>query len=127
MLDSYLPILILIILAIVIAGGMMVGNAILGPRRLSKTKLLPFECGSVPSDDPKITGRKKFSIKFYLIAIVFLLFDIETVFLYPWAVVFKELSSQGFAALMFFEMFAFVTILVLGLWYLWKKGGLEWD
>jgi len=122
-----ISIIVLMVIAAIVAAGMIVGNALLGPSKTNPSKLEPFECGCRPSSDPKEAGRRRFSVKFYLIAILFLLFDIETVMLYPWAVVYDDFTAQGLAMLMFVEMFIFVGVLAIGLWYLWKKGGLEWD
>jgi len=115
---QYLPILILFI----IAAGFAITNiglsAVLGRQKPTAEKLSPYECGI----DPVGTARERFSVKFYLIAMIFVIFDIEVVFLYPWAVAFKELKLFGFI-----EMLIFVGILLICYLYLWKRGGLEWD
>ena len=90
----------------------------LGPKRHNPVKDVPFECGWAPTDLP---GDRR-TVKFYLIAILFVLFDIEIVFLFPWATVFRELGAAGF-----FSMATFVGVLVLGLIYAWKRGALEWE
>jgi len=90
----------------------------LGPKRTNPVKKVPFECGWAPTSLP---GDRQ-AIRFYLIAILFVLFDIEIVFLFPWASVFRELGSTGFLS-----MAAFVAVLVLGLAYAWKRGALEWE
>jgi NADH-quinone oxidoreductase subunit A len=118
MLLDYLPILILVALAALFAGGSMVVSALLGPRRPTPEKLSPYECGI----EPVGTARERFSVKFYLVAMLFIIFDMETVFLYPWAVVYKELKLFGVAA-----MGTFLLILLVGFVYVWKKGGLEWE
>jgi len=118
MLLDYLPILILVALAALFAGGSMVVSALLGPRRPTPEKLSPYECGI----EPVGTARERFSVKFYLVAMLFIIFDMETVFLYPWAVVYKELKVFGVAA-----MGTFLLILLVGFVYIWKKGGLEWE
>lgn len=118
MLLDYLPILILVVLAALFAGGSMVISALLGPRRPTPEKLSPYECGI----EPVGTARERFSVKFYLVAMLFIIFDMETIFLYPWAVVFKELKAFGVAA-----MGTFLLILLVGFVYVWKKGGLEWE
>ncbi|MGD0264012.1 MAG: NADH-quinone oxidoreductase subunit A [Candidatus Methylomirabilota bacterium] len=118
MLLDYLPILILVVLAALFAGGSMVISALLGPRRPTPEKLSPYECGI----EPVGTARERFSVKFYLVAMLFIIFDMETVFLYPWAVVYKELKVFGVAA-----MGTFLLILLVGFVYVWKKGGLEWE
>ncbi|MBU6391386.1 MAG: NADH-quinone oxidoreductase subunit A [Planctomycetota bacterium] len=118
MMIQYLPILILFI----IAAGFAITNiglsAVLGRRKPTAEKLSPYECGI----DPVGTARERFSVKFYLIAMIFVIFDIEVVFLYPWAVAFKELKLFGFI-----EMLIFVGILLVCYLYIWKRGGLEWD
>jgi NADH-quinone oxidoreductase subunit A len=93
-------------------------SAILGRRKPTAEKLSPYECGI----NPVGSARERFSVKFYLIAMLFVIFDIEVVFLYPWAVAFKSLSLFGFI-----EMLIFLGILLICYFYLWKKGGLEWD
>jgi NADH-quinone oxidoreductase subunit A len=118
MLLDYLPILILVALAALFAGGSMVASALLGPRRPTPEKLSPYECGI----EPVGTARERFSVKFYLVAMLFIIFDMETIFLYPWAVVYKELKLFGVAA-----MGTFLLILLVGFVYVWKKGGLEWE
>ena len=118
MLLDYLPILILVALAALFAGGSMLISALLGPRRPTPEKLSPYECGI----EPVGTARERFSVKFYLVAMLFIIFDMETVFLYPWAVVYKELKVFGVAA-----MGTFLLILLVGFVYIWKKGGLEWE
>ena len=118
MLLDYLPILILVALAALFAAGSIVISALLGPHRPTPEKLSPYECGV----EPVGTARQPFSVKFYLVAMLFIIFDMETVFLYPWAVVYKELKAFGLAA-----MGTFLLILLVGFVYVWKKGGLEWD
>ena len=114
----YLPILILLI----IAAGFAITNvgisAILGTRKPSPEKLSPYECGI----DPVGSARERFSVKFYLIAMLFVIFDIEVVFLYPWAVAFKSLKLFGFI-----EMLIFISVLFAGYIYIWKKGALDWS
>jgi len=114
----YLPILILLI----VAGGFAITNiglsAILGTRKPTTEKLSPYECGI----DPVGSARERFSVKFYLIAMLFVIFDVEVVFLYPWAVAFKSLKLFGFI-----EMLIFIGILLVCYLYVWKRGGLEWD
>ncbi|MBW7897829.1 NAD(P)H-quinone oxidoreductase subunit 3 [Candidatus Brocadiaceae bacterium B188] len=114
----YLPILILFIVAVGFAVTNIGLSAILGRRKPTAEKLSPYECGI----NPVGSARERFSVKFYLIAMLFVIFDIEVVFLYPWAVAFKSLSLFGFI-----EMLIFLGILLICYFYLWKKGGLEWD
>ncbi len=118
MLLNYVPILILVALATLFAAGSIVASALLGPRRPTPEKLSPYECGM----EPVGTARQPFSVKFYLVAMLFIIFDMETIFLYPWAVVYTELKLFGLAA-----MGTFLLILLIGFVYVWKKGGLEWD
>ncbi len=115
--EVYFPILLQIVLAIVIAGGMLVTSAILGHRVRNRVKDMPYECGILPLGS--VQGR--FSVKFYLVAMIFILFDIETVFLYPWAVVYRELKLFAFV-----EMLVFVVLILSGFCYIWKKGALSW-
>jgi NADH-quinone oxidoreductase subunit A len=118
MLLDYLPILILAILAALFAGVNIVLSIVLGPRKPNPEKLSPYECGMVPVG----TARERFSVKFYLVAMFFIVFDMEIVFLYPWAVVFKQLKIFGLV-----EMGVFLLILLVGYFYAWTKGGLEWE
>jgi len=118
MLESYLPILVLILCAMALAVGSTVFSFLIGQKKPSAIKLAPYECGM-----PLIgTARQRFPVKFYIIAMLFILFDIEAVFLYPWAVVFKKLGMFGFI-----EMGVFIAILLVGYIYVWKKGALEWE
>lgn len=116
--EAYLPLLILLIVSVGLAS-IMVGVArILGPQQPTAVKLTPFECGS-----PVIgTARDRFSVKYYVTAILFLVFDIEAVFIYPWAVLFRKLGWYGFI-----EMLIFVAFILVGLVYVFRKGALEWE
>jgi NADH-quinone oxidoreductase subunit A len=118
MLESYLPILILIGIAVAFAAGSVVMSRLIGVRKPSAVKLAPYECGMPPVG----SAHERFSVKFYLVAVAFIVFDIEVVFLYPWAVVFKKLGLYGAAAMGFF-----VFVLIVGFVYDWKKGALEWE
>ena len=117
-LQTYFPLAV----AFMVAGGLAVllvgAAALLGPRRPSKVKAAPFECGS----DPIGSARERFGVKFYLIALLFIVFDIEAVFLYPWSASFRDLGWFGFV-----EMLVFLGILMLGFLYIWQKRGLEWE
>jgi NADH-quinone oxidoreductase subunit A len=121
---DYLPILLMF----VVAGGFAVGNIVLsqfvGQRKQTRTKMMPYECGK----DPVGTARERFSVKFYLIAMIFILFDIEVIFLVPWAVVFKRLASPAFGlrTLVYVEMMVFVVLLLVGYFYVIKKGAFDW-
>ncbi|HKB64921.1 MAG TPA: NADH-quinone oxidoreductase subunit A [Pyrinomonadaceae bacterium] len=123
-LNDYLPILLMFI----VAGGFAVGNIVLsqfvGQRKHTRTKMMPYECGK----DPVGTARERFSVKFYLIAMIFILFDIEVIFLVPWAVVFKTLAGPvyGLRTLVYVEMMIFVALLLVGYVYVVKKGAFDW-
>jgi NADH-quinone oxidoreductase subunit A len=116
--EQYFPVLLQVLLAMAIAGGMLISSAILGKRVRNRVKDTPYECGVAPQG----STRERFSVKFYLVAMIFILFDIETVFLYPWAVVFRELKLFAF-----FEMLVFVVLILSGFYYIWKKGVLSWS
>ena len=117
-LPAYLPILFLIILSSLFAIGSMVVAARLSPRKWTHAKLLPYECGIVPAEGSE---RERFPVKFYLVAMLFIIFDIETAFMYPWAVAFEELKLFGLI-----EMLVFIAILLAAYVYVWRQGGLEW-
>lgn len=118
MLESYLPILIMLGIALVVVAALLAVSWFVGTRRPSRAKLSPYECG-VP---PVGSARDRFSVKFYLIAMVFIVFDIETVFFFPWAVQYGRLGLFGFV-----EMAVFVAILFLAYVYLWRRGAFEWE
>ena len=115
--ELYFPLLLQIAIAFVLAGGLVGASAILGKRLRNKVKDMPYECGMEPTGD----ARERFSVKFYLVAMLFILFDIEAIFLFPWAVVFRELGL-----LTFFSMLLFVLLILTGFFYIWKKGALDW-
>jgi len=115
--EQYYPILVQVMLAMAIAAGMLITSAIVGHRVKNRIKDTPYECGITPVG----TTRERFSVKFYLVAMMFILFDIETIFLYPWAVVYRELRMFAF-----FEMLVFVALVLCGFFYIWKKGALAW-
>jgi len=116
--QEYLGILIVFAFAAAFAGGFLVLASCLGPKKPSPVKQEPFECGEAPFARPG--GR--FPVKFYLVAMLFILFDVELVFLFPWAVVFRELGWFGL-----FEMLLFLAVVVLGFLYAWRQGALEWE
>ncbi len=116
--EIYFPVLVQVVLAMLIAAGMLGSSAILGQRVPNKVKDTPYESGITPQG----SARERFSVKFYLVAMIFILFDIETVFLYPWAVVYRELKLFAF-----FEMLIFVALVLAGFFYVWKKGALAWS
>jgi NADH-quinone oxidoreductase subunit A len=112
----------------IVAAGFAVGNVLLssfvGQRKRTRTKLMPYECGK----DPVGSARERFSVKFYLIAMIFILFDIEVIFLVPWAAVFKVLAAQGpeMRTFVYLEMMIFVGLLLVGYIYIVKKGAFDW-
>ena len=113
----YLPLLIHVLAAAFVAMAIVVLSWVLGKRRPTRAKLSPYECGMAPVGD----ARERFSVKFYLVAILFILFDVEAVFLYPWAVLLRELRMFGF-----WEMLVYILIVLVGFFYMWKKGALDW-
>jgi len=118
-LSPYGPLLVVLLLAGGLGAIVSVMSAILGPKRPSVIKSTIFEAGSEPSPG---SARQRFAVKFYVVALLFIVFDVETVFLYPWAVNFKVLGWFGYV-----EMFVFAVTLVIGLAYVWKKGALDWE
>lgn len=115
---AFIPILIMVVIAIGFAAFTLAASYFLGRRVNDPAKLLPYECGITPVG----SARERFHTRFYLVAMLFIVFDLETVFLYPWAVVQKQLQVFGLI-----EMAIFIVILLLGLVYVWGKGALEWD
>src|SRR6476659_6692641 len=122
MLGSYIPILVMMVAAAVIAIGMVAGSFLLGPKHPTKYKQAPYECGMTPVG----SARERFPIKFYLIAMLFIVFDIETIFLYPWAVTYRGLP-HALKVFEFIEMAVFVVILFVGYFYILGKRALDWD
>ncbi|MFK7921663.1 MAG: NADH-quinone oxidoreductase subunit A [Bacteroidia bacterium] len=120
---SYVPIFVLILIAIVLGVLLTSLSRLLGPYRPDPIKEQVYESGM----DPVGTAHERFKVKFYLVAMLFILFDIEVVFMYPWAVQFKELIQLTGSLFPFFEMLVFVLILFVGYIYVYKKGGLEWS
>jgi len=117
-LQMYFPLAVAFIVAGLLAALLVGAATLLGPRRPSQVKSGPFECGS----DPIGSARERFGVKFYMIALLFIVFDVEAVFVYPWAVLLRELGWSGYVAM---AVFAFT--LVVGLAYVWKKGALEME
>jgi NADH-quinone oxidoreductase subunit A len=113
----YLPLLIHFIVVGALATGIVLLSWLIGYRRPTGAKLSPYECGMIPMGD----ARQRFSVKFYLVAMLFILFDVEAVFLYPWAVILRELKMFGF-----WEMLVYIVIVLVGFFYIWKKGVLDW-
>jgi NADH-quinone oxidoreductase subunit A len=118
MLQNYLPVLIFIGVGILIGMLLLVLGSILGPHKPNKAKLSAYECGFPAFED----ARTPFTVRFYLVAILFIIFDLETAFLFPWAVVLRHIGWAGFIAMM-----VFLAILVIGFIYEWRKGALEWE
>ncbi|MGH9416037.1 MAG: NADH-quinone oxidoreductase subunit A [Terriglobales bacterium] len=116
--DSYLPILIQLLLGIGLACIIVTLSWLIGRHRKSRTKGAPYECGMLPTGD----ADHRFSVKYYMVAIVFILFDIEAVFLIPWAVEMKQLKLFGF-----FEMLVYMLIVLAGFYYIWTKGVIDWN
>jgi NADH-quinone oxidoreductase subunit A len=117
-LQSYAPLLLHLILAMALSGVLLLLSSLVGWRRASRIKSQPYECGITPTGD----ARQPFSVKFYLVAMVFILFDVEAIFLYPWAYIFRQLRWFGFV-----EMILYIAFLLVGYFYLWKKGALDWN
>lgn len=118
MLTQYLPILIFIAIAFALGVALFIGGRMLGANKPDREKNSPYECGFPPFED----ARLPFNVKFYLVAILFIIFDLETAFLFPWAVHFRALGWFGLAS-----MGVFLGLLVIGFIYEWKKGALEWE
>ena len=118
MLENYLPVLLFIAVGLIFGTVMMVLGYILAPNRPDNEKLSPYECGFEAFED----ARMKFDVRYYLVAILFIIFDLEIAFLFPWAIVLKEIGMFGFLAMMLF-----LGILVIGFIYEWKKGALQWE
>jgi NADH-quinone oxidoreductase subunit A len=118
MLESYVPVLILGVISVGFAFVTLILSQLIGEQKPSDTKLMPYECGNVPVG----TARERFPVKFYIIAMLFIIFDVEVAFMFPWAVLYESLGMLGLV-----EMLIFVAILMLGLAYVWGKGALEWE
>jgi len=118
---DHVAVMLMILFALLLGSGMIAVSALLGRVKRDPEKLSVYECGVPPSGG----SRERFSVKFYLVAIFFLIFDIEIVFLFPWALIFKSQIASG--PMILFEMFLFIAVLVVGFIYIWKKGALEWE
>ena len=125
-LPDYIPVGVVVVFVLAVAVAMSLAAALLGPTRPSKIKDAPFECGNDPIGSP----RARFSVKFYQVAILFLVFDVEIAFMYPWAVNFQHLSTNaagGVSLFGFMEMLVFVVVLASALAYVWRKKAIGWD
>jgi len=118
MLEAYFPVLLFIVVGLALGGLLLGVGSALSPSRPDAEKLSPYECGFEAFED----ARMKFDVRYYLVAILFILFDLEIAFLFPWAVVLREIGLFGFSAMMLF-----LAVLVVGFVYEWKKGALEWE
>lgn len=118
--SPYLPIVVTMVLGGALMGAMILASSVIGPRRWNQRKYQSYECGIDPTPQP--TGGGRFPVKYYLVAMLFIIFDIETIFLYPWAVAFNKL---GLFALI--EMVLFMVTVFIAYAYVWRRGGLEWD
>ena len=116
--ENYIPILLFIVVGLIFGAFALLGGSLIRPSRPYRAKLTPYESGSPLFSDARI----QFPMRYYIIAMLFVIFDIEFVFLYPWAVDFRKLGLAGLV-----EMIVFIGILLVGYWYAWKKGALEWD
>jgi NADH-quinone oxidoreductase subunit A len=125
---DYAPIAVMFLIAGGFAASQLLVTQLIGPRKRTATKLMPYECGK----DPVGSARDRFSIKFYTVAVIFLLFDIEVLFMVPFAVAFKELLNQqkitgiGYGTIAFVEIMVFIATLLIGYLYVWKKGTFDW-
>src|SRR5689334_25428326 len=115
--ELYFPVLVQAIVAMALAAGLLSVSFLLGKKVRNRVKDMPYESGIVPTGD----ARQRFSVKFYLVGMLFILFDIEAIFLYPWVVVYRELKMLAFV-----EMLIFVVLILSGFFYIWKKGALDW-
>jgi NADH-quinone oxidoreductase subunit A len=116
--EIYFPLLLQVIIAAALAAGLIGASTFLGKRARSPLKDTPYESGMAPVG----SAHERFSVKFYLVGMIFILFDVEAVFLFPWAVVYRQLGFFGF-----FEMLVFVVLVLFGFFYVWKKGALDWS
>ena len=116
-LDDYGPLLLMFVIAAGLAGALIMASEFVGNHKRTPAKDQPYECGMIPTGD----ARERFSVHFYMVALLFILFDIEAIFLYPWALVYHDLKVFGFV-----EMVLYIAILFVGYIYLWKKGALDW-
>ena len=115
---SYLPLLLHFMIAFAVAGAIVTLSWLIGQRKPTRAKMSPYECGVEPIGD----ARQRFSVKFYLVGMLFIVFDIGAVFLYPWVVVYRQYKMAAFV-----EMLIFIALVLAGFFYVWKKGALDWS
>jgi len=118
MLEQYFPVLLFLAVGLLVGLGPLLLARLIGPNRPSAEKLAPYECGFEAFED----ARMKFDVRYYLVAILFILFDLETAFFFPWGVSIRELGLPGFLTMM-----VFIVEFIVGFWYIWKKGALDWE
>jgi NADH-quinone oxidoreductase subunit A len=116
--EIYFPVLLQALIAMTVAGALILISFLLGKKVRNKVKDMPYECGIAPTG----SARERFSVKFYLVGMLFIVFDIEAVFLYPWVVVFRDFKMVAFV-----EMLIFIGLVLAGFFYIWKKGALDWS
>jgi NADH-quinone oxidoreductase subunit A len=114
---GYIPLILMFLIAVLLPFALLGASRLIQRRVFERDKLLPYECGV----DPICDARERFSVRFYIVAMLFLVFDVETIFLFPWAIIYDKLALFGLA-----EMLIFIGILVIGYYYAWRKGALEW-
>jgi NADH-quinone oxidoreductase subunit A len=114
---GYIPLILMLLVAVLLPFALLGASRLIQRRVFERDKLLPYECGVDPIGD----ARERFSVRFYIVAMLFLVFDVETIFLFPWAIIYDKLAMFGLA-----EMLVFIGILVVGYYYAWRKGALEW-
>ena len=114
---GYVPIILFFLIAVLLPVVLLGVSRLIHRRVFERSKLMPYECGIDPIGD----ARERFSVRFYVVAMLFLVFDVETIFLFPWAIIYDRLALFGLA-----EMFVFIAVLVVGYYYAWRKGALEW-
>jgi len=118
LIEVYFPVLLQALIAMAVAAGMLGASFLLGKKVRNRVKDMPYECGITPTGN----ARERFSVKFYLVGMLFILFDIEAIFLYPWVVVYRDLKMFAFV-----EMLLFIILVLAGFFYIWKKGALDWS
>lgn len=123
MIDQYVPLALLLGVVVLLAAALVAASMLFGPKRPTAAKVSPYECGVVPVGD----ARTRFPVRYYLVALVFVVFDLEAVFIYPWAVSLPAMKPAGLTTFWFVEMAVFMGVLLTGLAYLWKRGALDWE